>query len=140
MTDYLLDADICIHVLRRRGPDLRDKFAKAVGRISMSTVTLTELLVGVAKSQNPILRHEELLRFRARLDLLDFDEQAAAHASDIRASLERNGQKIGPLDTLLAGQARSLGLTVVTANVREFSRVEGLRVENWLSQGQGVHE
>lgn len=106
----------------------------------MSTVTLTELLVGVAKSQSPISRHEELLRFRARLELLDFDEQAAAHASDIRASLERNGQKIGPLDTLLAGQARSLGLTVVTANVREFSRVEGLRVENWLSQRQGFHE
>ncbi|TFW12429.1 PIN domain-containing protein [Brevundimonas intermedia] len=140
MMDYLLDADICIHVLRRRAPDLRERFAASVGRIALSTVTLTELLVGVAKSYDPGMRHEELLRFRSRLDLLDFDEAAAAHASDIRASLERSGQKIGPLDTLLAGQARSLGLTVVTANVREFSRVEGLLVENWLGQGQGFHE
>jgi tRNA(fMet)-specific endonuclease VapC len=72
-------------------------------------------------------------RFAARLDVLPFDEGAAAHAADIRADLERRGQAVGGYDVLIAGQARSRGLIVMTGNLGEFSRVDGLRSEDWLA-------
>ena len=76
---------------------------------------------------------QEVERFAARLDVLPFDAEAAAHAADIRADLERRGCPIGGYDVLIAGQARSRGLIVVTGNLREFRRVEGLRCEDWLA-------
>ena len=69
----------------------------------------------------------------ARLQVLPFDDKAAAHAADIRVALERQGQTIGGYDLLIAGHARSQGLVVVTGNLREFQRVEGLRAEDWLT-------
>jgi tRNA(fMet)-specific endonuclease VapC len=79
-------------------------------------------------------------RFAARLKVLPFDVLAAEHAAEIRAALERIGQKIGPHDPLIAGHARSRGLIVVTGNIREFSRVDGLRCENWFPVADGFHE
>jgi tRNA(fMet)-specific endonuclease VapC len=75
----------------------------------------------------------EINRFTARLEVLPFDDAAAAHAAEIRGQLERRGQAICGYDTLIAGQARSRGLIVVTGNLREFSRVDGLRSEDWLA-------
>ncbi|WP_312164830.1 PIN domain-containing protein [Phenylobacterium sp.] len=72
-------------------------------------------------------------RFASRLEVLAFDDVAADHAAEIRASLERRGQPIGGYDLLIAGHARSRGLTVVTGNLAEFGRVEGLRCEDWLA-------
>ena len=140
MQRYILDADVCIHVLRRRPPLLRDRLAEAAGRTAISTITLTELKVGVEKSARPVERRDDLIAFCAALVLLDYDSEAADHAADIRAKLERLGQKIGPIDTLLAGHARSLGATLVTGNAREFSRVPGLLCENWLGPYQGFNE
>lgn len=140
MSRYVLDADVCIHVLRRRMPSLRDRFSQAAGTMAISTVTLTELKVGVEKSVLPVERRDELIAFCAALMILDYDADAADHAADIRARLERTGQKIGPIDTLVAGHARSLGVTLVTGNTREFSRVPGLLNENWLEPVQGFHE
>ena len=108
--------------------------------MAISTVTLTELKVGVAKAVLPVERRDELTAFCAALMILDYDAEAAEHAADIRARLEATGQKIGPIDTLLAGHARSLGLTLITGNVREFSRVPGLLHANWLEPVQGFHE
>ena len=72
----------------------------------------------------------------ARLEVLAFDAEAAAHAADIRATLERRGLPIGGYDLLIAGHARSRGLIVVTNNVREFARVDGLRIEDWQAAPQ----
>ncbi len=91
-----------------------------------------ELLRGAAKSARPIHNRQEVERFAARLDVLSFDADAADHAADIRADVERRGELIGPYDVMIAGHARSRGLTVVTGNLGEFRRVSGLRCEDWL--------
>ncbi len=101
--------------------------------MSISTIVLTELLMGAEKSNRPAENRREIERMTARLGVLPFDAEGAAHAAEIRASLEREGRPIGAYDVLIAGHARSRGLVVVTGNIREFSRVEGLRAEDWLA-------
>jgi len=128
----MLDTNLCIRVLRDRPPALRARFNAEVDGLCISTIVLTELLHGAEKSARPIENRSEVERFAARLKLVLFDEPAAAHAANIRAVLERQGVPIGGYDLLIAGHARSLGLTVVTGNLREFVRVDGLRVEDWL--------
>ena len=130
---YLLDTSLCIQVLRERPSQLRDKFNAAAESLATSTIVLTELLVGAAKSARPDHNRREVERFAARLEVLAFDAAAADHAADIRAALERTGRSIGAYDVLIAGHARSRGLIVVTGNLGEFNRVDGLRVEDWLS-------
>lgn len=99
----------------------------------ISTIVLTELLVGAEKSNRPAENRREIDRFTGRLIVLPFDDAAAAHAAEIRANLERAGRGIGGYDTLIADHARSQGLIVVTGNLREFNRVKGLRAEDWLA-------
>lgn len=91
------------------------------------------LLYGAEKSADPVGNRRSVNGLAARLGVLDFDAEAAAHAAEIRAALERQGQVIGPYDLLIAGHARSRGLVVVTGNLREFQRVAGLRSEDWLA-------
>lgn len=133
MLRYLLDTNLCIRVLRDRPPAARERFNLEADSLCISTIVLTELLHGAAKSSRPEHNRREVERFAARLDVLAFDEAAADHAADIRAALERRGQPIGGYDLLIAGHARSRGLTVVTGNLAEFERVDGLRCEDWLS-------
>ena len=132
MLRYLLDTNFCIRVLRDRPAQLRDRFNTDAAALCTSAIVLTELLHGTAKSARPDHNRQEVERFTARIEVLPFDEAAAAHAGDIRASLERKGQTIGGYDVLIAGHARSRGLIVVTGNMGEFTRVEGLRCEDWL--------
>ena len=127
----MLDTNVCIRVIRERPAGIANRF-NAAGRLAISSVVLFELLYGAAKSGRPD-RHRELVeRFVARLEVLDFDEPASAHAGEIRSDLERRGCAIGPFDTLIAGHARSQGLMLVTGNLGEFRRVSGLRCEDWL--------
>lgn len=140
MSGYLLDTDFCIAVLRDRSRELKGRFALHAEALSISTITLTELLVGVAKSMWPGRRGAEVEGFTERVRVLPFDAEAAAHAADIRADLERRGRTIGTYDVLIAGHARSRGLIVVTGNIREFGRVDGLRCENWFPERDGFHE
>jgi tRNA(fMet)-specific endonuclease VapC len=133
MLRYLLDTNLCIRVLRDRPPALRDRFNNEADGLSISTIVLTELLHGAAKSARPGHNRREVERFAARLEVLPFDAVAADHAADIRASPERLGRTIGGYDLLIAGHARSRGLVVVTGNLGEFNRVEGLRCEDWLA-------
>lgn len=132
MLRYLLDTNLCIRVLRDRPPTLRDRFNAEADSLCISTIVLTELLHGAAKSARPEHNRREVERFAARLEILPFDANAANHAADIRAELERQGQVIGGYDLLIAGHARSRGLIVVTGNLGEFTRVAGLRSEDWL--------
>jgi len=133
MLRYMLDTNLCIRVLRDRPVGLRARFNAEVDALCVSTITLAELLHGAEKSAKPIENRHEVERFRARLEVLSFDEAAAAHSAEIRASLERRGLPIGGYDLLIAGHARSRGLVIVTGNLREFTRVEGLRAEDWLA-------
>ncbi len=96
------------------------------------TIVPTELLHGAETSARPVENRREVERFTARLSVLSFDAEGAAHAEEIRAALDRRGLAIGGNDVLIAGQARSCGLVLVTANLREFRRVEGLRCEDRL--------
>ena len=98
--------------------------------LCISTVVLTKLLHGAAK---PVENRREVERLTDRLDVLAFDAEAAAHAAEIRTTLERQGQVIGAYDLLIAGHARSRGLVIVTGNLGEFNRVAGLRSEDWLA-------
>ncbi|OHB32369.1 MAG: plasmid maintenance protein [Phenylobacterium sp. RIFCSPHIGHO2_01_FULL_70_10] len=134
MLRYLLDTNLCIRVLRDRPQAVRERFNLEAEGLCISTIVLTELLHGAAKSDRPEHNRREVERFAARLSVLPFDEAAADHAADIRAVLERQGRTIGGYDLLIAGHARSRGLTVVTGNLAEFERVEGLRCEDWLAQ------
>ena len=133
MLRYLLDTNLCIRVLRDRPPQIRERFNLEADSLCISAIVLSELLHGAAKSARPEHNRTEVERFAARLDVLPFDEPAADHAAEIRAALERQGRPIGGYDVLIAGHARSRGLTVVTGNLSEFGRVEGLRCEDWLA-------
>ncbi len=137
MLRYMLDTNVCIRVLRDRPPSARPRFNAEAGGLCISAVTLAELLHGAAKSDRPAEKRHEVERLTARLDVLPFDDEAAGHFGDIRADLERQGRVIGPDDLMIAAHARSRGLAVVTGNLGEFSRVPGLRCEDWLDEGRG---
>lgn len=130
---YLLDTNICIYLIKRRPPQALAHFRRcAVGDIGLSTVTLAELQYGVAKSQFPAQNQQALDAFTLPLEVVAFDAAAAAAYGPVRAALERQGTPIGALDLLIAAHALSRGVILATNNPREFSRVPGLRVENWV--------
>ena len=129
----MLDTNLCIRVLRDRPAGLRQRFNVEADTLCISTITLAELLHGAEKSAKPVENRHEVDRFAARLEVLSFDDAAAAHSAEIRATLERPGLPIGGYDLLIAGHARSRALVVVTGNLKEFTRVDGLRAEDWLS-------
>ena len=131
MLAYLLDTDICIHALKKRNAALIEAFTAHNGRMAVSDVTLYELYYGAERYDDPATRIAVIENFAARLEILPFDSRAALHAGNIRARLERQGQIIGAYDLMIAAIARSQGLVLVTGNIREFERVEGLRVEGW---------
>ncbi|NOG73455.1 tRNA(fMet)-specific endonuclease VapC [Roseicella sp. DB1501] len=135
MLRHMLATNLCIRVLRDRPPGLRSRFNAEAETLCISTITLTELLHGAAKSGRPAENRREVEGFASRLAVLPFDEAAAAHAGEITAVLERQGRIIGPYDLLIAGHARSRGLVVITGNLGEFRRVDGLRAEDWLGEG-----
>jgi tRNA(fMet)-specific endonuclease VapC len=105
-----------------------------IGSVGISSITLAELRFGVANSDRPARNLAALSKVVAPLVVAFFDAQAATVYGDVRANLERHGLSIGPLDTLIAAHALSLGTVLVTNNVREFRRVKGLRIKNWLTQ------
>ncbi|MFT8645826.1 type II toxin-antitoxin system tRNA(fMet)-specific endonuclease VapC [Gluconacetobacter sp.] len=133
MLRYLLETNFCIRVLRDRPKGLRERFNDNAEALCISDVVLYELLYGAEKSSEPVRVRRQVEQFAARLSVLPFDDEAAAHTADIRADLERRGCVIGPYDLMIAGHARSRGLVVVTSNSHEFMRVEGLRVEDWMT-------
>ena len=133
MLRYMLDTNLCIRVLRERPAQARERFNLEADGLCISTIVLTELLHGAAKSARPEHHRREVERFASRLEILTFDAPAADHAADIRAALERQGRPIGGYDVLIAGHARSRGLIIVTGNLAEFVRVDGLRCEDWLA-------
>lgn len=128
----MLDTDICIHVMKAYPPALRERFNAAAEQLCISSITLGELHYGAEKSAR---RNSNLLaieHFTARLEVLPFTAGAAVHHGQIRTELERLGRPVDVYDMLIGAHARSEGLVVVTSNMREFTRMPGLRVENWV--------
>lgn len=134
---YLLDTNACIALINGRQPSVRERLEQAMKAgdvIAVSSVVAFELWYGVAKSVRKEDNTERLAAFLAGpLDLLAFDEEDAQVTGEIRARLEVAGTPIGAYDVLIAGQALRRGLTLVTANVSEFSRIAGLGWEDWAA-------
>jgi tRNA(fMet)-specific endonuclease VapC len=128
----LLDTNICIFLIRRRSPEALRRFEEfEIGEVGVSVVTVSELRYGVEKSARVEQNREALNKFLFPLEIMDFDLDAAASYGRIRADLEKRGTPIGPLDTLIAAHAASLGATLATNNTREFERVPNLQIEDW---------
>lgn len=132
MLKYMLDTNICIFTIKNKPEAVRQRFNLNHQQLCISTVTLMELIYGAEKSRAPERNLAIVEGFTARLTVLDYDIHAATHTGQIRAEQAKAGQPIGPYDQMIAGHARSRGLIVVTNNMREFSRVPGLRVEDWV--------
>lgn len=127
-----MDTNICIYIIKKRPEKIFRKFRRlSIGDVAISSITYSELMLGVRKSSRPEQNEVALRQFTSPLQILPYTEEAALVYGEIRAQLERKGTPIGPLDTLIAAHANSLDLTLVTNNVKEFSRVPGLRVQNW---------
>ena len=132
---YMLDTNILVYAIRHPGNAINDAIAGHVANdICISSITYGELEYGVCKSANPEQNRQALRQMLSGIPILDFDWLAAEHFGDIFAELERQGQRIGERDMLIAAHARSLGYVLVTNNSREFRRVEGLTVEDWLNR------
>ena len=130
---FMLDTNICIYAIKHRPPEvlaaLRRHEADGLG---VSSITVAELFFGVAKSGS--LRNRlALQQFLEPLEIADFDRAAAAAYGPLRATLEAAGTPIGALDTQIAAHALALGVTLVSHNMREFARVPGLRLANWVA-------
>ena len=129
---YLIDTNICIYIMNNRPVDVIKKFKQFnPGEIGISTITVSELQDGVAKSTYRNENQHRLDEFLAPLEILAYNEIAARTYGDIRFQLENRGKPIGPLDLLIAAHTLSQNLTMVTNNDKEFKRIKNLEVENW---------
>lgn len=130
----LLDTNICIYIIKQQPETVLRRFLEyQVGDIGISSITLAELRYGVAKSKHREKNAKALDEFIIPLEIAPFDEEAAQAYGNIRATLEKAGTPVGAMDMLIAAQALSGGLTLVTHNTREFSRIPALTVIDWAS-------
>jgi tRNA(fMet)-specific endonuclease VapC len=130
---YLLDTNTCIYIINNRPPEVTQKFLSVdIRSIAVSSVTIAELRYGAVKSNFGSRNMKALEEFIGSLNIRDFGDEASQVYASLRTQLERKGTPIGPLDTLIAAHALSLGVTLVTNNLKEFKRVPKLRLENWL--------
>lgn len=117
---------------KKRPQKVLEKFnTLSLGDVAISSITLAELYYGIMKSSNPKKNQEALDKFLTPIEILNFDFCATIEYGKIRADLEKNGTPIGSLDTLIAAHAKSLNLSLVTNNQREFKRIPDLKIENW---------
>lgn len=128
----LLDTNTCIYIINNRPPKVLERFRKyKAGEVGISSIAASELAYGVAKSGS-VRNRKALEMFLAPLQILPFDSQCLWFYADLRASLEKQGLSIGPMDTLIAAQALSIDGTLVTHNIKEFMRVPKLKLDNWF--------
>lgn len=130
---YMLDTNIVIYTIKHKPESVFKKFLTLEpSDFCISSITLAEMEYGASKSTKPEKNREAFYMFLTGIEILHFDESAAQEYGEIRVSLERQGTPIGPNDMLIAAHAKATGLTLVTNNMKEFSRVNGLKVENWV--------
>ena len=133
----MLDTNICIAIIRRKPPQVLKRFnTYKIGEIGISWVTLAELEFGVAKSQYVEKNQAALDEFILPLEIADFDRDIARVYGRVRAMLEQKGTPIGSLDTVIGAHALALGATLATNSSKEFSRIKGLTIVDWLDSAR----
>ncbi len=133
MLKYMLDTNIAIYTIKNRPAEVREAFNAHDGQMCISSVTLMELIYG-AEASVAVERNLKVIEgFAARLEVLHYDNDAAAHSGQLRAELKKAGRPIGPYDEMIAGHARAKGLVVVTNNMKQFETVPGIRLANWVN-------
>jgi tRNA(fMet)-specific endonuclease VapC len=131
---WMLDTDTCIAIIKGKPASVLKKLrGKSIGHVGISSITLGELAFGAAKSSRHDEAHAALAEFLLALEIASFDSDAAASYGQMRASLEKRGTPVGPLDTLIGAHAAALDVILVTHNTRELSRIDTLRLEDWTS-------
>lgn len=131
---FMLDTNICIYIIKQKTPKVLKHFsAHSVGDIGISSITLAELQYGIVKSQYIQRNRQALAEFVLPLEIVHFDEKAAESYGEVRAALEKAGKPIGSMDMLIGAHALSLGVILVTNNIKEFRLIKGLRVIDWTS-------
>ena len=130
---YMLDTNICIYIIKHKPEKVFQKLLEFDPEdICISVITYAELLHGVEKSMARDRNMIALTLFLSNIEIIDYNQKAAMEYGLLKASLEKTGKPIGPFDMLIASHAKSLGYTLVTNNTKEFERVEGLSLENWI--------
>lgn len=130
---YLLDTDICIYIIKKKPSGvlhtLEKKSKKGIG---ISSISVAELHYGVEKSRFIDKNRVALIEFISLFTIINFDDRDAVEFGRIKAGLEKKGNIIGPMDLLISAQAVSRNMTLVTNNTKEFDRIDGLKIENWI--------
>jgi tRNA(fMet)-specific endonuclease VapC len=134
MLKYMLDTNIVIYTIKNRPQEVRESFKTHDGQMCISAVTLMELVYGAEASSAVERNLRDIENFAARLDVLPYDNDAAAHTGQLRAELKKMGRPIGAYDEMIAGHARSQGLVIVTNNTKQFEKVPGIRLTNWVDR------
>lgn len=133
MRQIMLDTNICIYIIKNKPESVREKFkCYNIGDLVLSSITVSELYYGAYKSQYVEKNLLALEHFLKPFDIVEYDLKASIEYGKIRASLEKSGQIIGGLDMLIAAHAKSLNMTLVTNNKKEFERIDGLILDNWV--------
>ncbi len=129
----MLDTNICIYIIKNRPQSVKEKFQEfSIGELSISSITISELMYGAFKSQFVEKNLKAIEGFLMPFEIVDYDYMASIEYGKIRADLERKGTIIGNMDMQIAAHAISLDLVLVTNNTKEFERVLGLRLDNWV--------
>ena len=129
----MLDTNICIYIIKRKPFNVFERFQSLTpGTVGISSITAAELQYGVSKSAFPEKNQSALQQFLVPLEIIEFDYEAATYYGKIRSHLEKNGTPIGPLDMLIGAHAQSLNVILITNNLKEFTRIENLKTENWI--------
>jgi tRNA(fMet)-specific endonuclease VapC len=133
MIKYMLDTNICIYIIKRKPMDVIERFRQTgISQVGISTITLSELEYGAAKSSKPDQNQFALAQFLAPLEILSYGDEAAQKYGRLRAFLENQGTPIGSLEMLIAAHVLSWACILVTNNEKEFSRVPDLKIDNWV--------
>lgn len=135
MISALLDTNICIYLIKNNPPKVRERFASyAPGEIGITSLSVAELHYGVEKSASREKNARALEALLLPLEIVPFDEAAAQIYGRIRATLEKKGTPVGSMDMLIAAVALARNCTLITHNLREFERINGLRCESWAQR------
>ena len=130
---FMLDTNMVIYIIKQRPESVLQRFLlHAPSEFCISSITLAEMQYGIAKSSKPEQNQLALVSFLSNIEVAPFDDKAAVEYGPIRAGLEKLGTPIGGNDMLIAAHAKAIGLTVITNNTKEFERIPGLKLENWV--------
>ena len=129
----MLDTNICIYIIKNKPQSVKEKFQNFhIGELCISSITVSELMYGAYKSEYTEKNLKAIENFLLPFEIVEYDYSAEVEYGRIRATLEKNESVIGNMDMQIAGHALALGMTVVTNNTKEFERVEGLTLDNWV--------